>query len=359
MIELGIATMRPERRQQAGGDYTDAVVRAIQNRANSLVDVVGTAAVEAAAGLLSRAFAAAEVSAPPWAKRAIGPGFLGQAGRELIRAGQSMHVISVSELGALELLPCSSWDFQGEGPSPEGWKVEAVLNGPSEVITVVRPWQSVIFVAWGHLQGRPFAGRGPLGFAHTTARLQSETERSLADEAGGPVAQLLAVPQDGGDGGDDDPLKDLKADLRGARGRALLLETTAAAWGEGMSASPRRDWRPERLGPDPPDGLTKTMQQGFSEILGACGVPAALFSASDGTAAREGYRRFYSATVEPLARVLEVELSTKLEVEIKLSFASRFAADLSGRARAFQSMVGAGMDPAKAAGLAGLLVAED
>ena len=34
------------------------------------------------------------------------------------------------------------------------------------------------------------------------------------------------------------------------------------------------------------------------------------------------------------------------------------AADLSGRARAFQSMVGAGMDAAKAAGLAGLMEAE-
>ncbi|MCY4511315.1 MAG: hypothetical protein OXG35_30780 [Acidobacteria bacterium] len=36
-----------------------------------------------------------------------------------------------------------------------------------------------------------------------------------------------------------------------------------------------------------------------------------------------------------------------------------FAADLAGRARAFQSMVGGGMDPGKAAGLAGLMTGDD
>ena len=70
-------------------------------------------------------------------------------------------------------------------------------------------------------------------WAHTSARLQSETERSLADEAGGPLAQLLAIPQDGGDGSEDDPLAALKGDLRSARGKALLVETTAAGMGEG------------------------------------------------------------------------------------------------------------------------------
>ena len=52
---------------------------------------------------------------------------------------------------------------------------------------------------------------------------------------------------------------------------------------------------------------------------------------------------------EPLAGLLVAELSGKLEAEISLSFKGRFAADLAGRARAFQSMVGAGMDLAKAA----------
>ena len=47
----------------------------------------------------------------------------------------------------------------------------------------------------------------------TTARLQSETERSLADEAQGPLAKLLPIPQDGGDGSEEDSLRLLKADI--------------------------------------------------------------------------------------------------------------------------------------------------
>ncbi len=350
--------MKPERRQATGGDLTAAVVRAIQAQAASLVDTAGTAAVEAAAGALSRAFAAAEVSGPPWAKRAIGPEFLGQVGRELVRSGQSMHLIEVSELGELALLPCSSWDFDGGGPLPATWTVQATVNGPRGVVTLYRPFAGVVFVTWGNLAGQGYAGRGPLEWAHTSARLQSETERSLADEAGGPVAQLVAVPQDGGDGEADDPLAELKADLRTARGRALLLETVAGGWGEGRSAAPVRDWRPSRLGPNPPAEMEAIMGRGFLEVLAACGVPPGLFIDADGTAQRESYRRFFSLTVEPLAAKLEAELAAKLEAEIKMGFSGRFAADLAGRARAFQSMVGAGMEPGKAAGLAGLMAME-
>ncbi len=56
--------------------------------------------------------------------------------------------------------------------------------------------------------------------------------------------------------------------------------------------------------------------------------------------------------------MLAAELSAKLEADICLGFSGRFAADLAGRARAFQSMVGAGMDLATAAGLAGLMEVE-
>ena len=59
--------------------------------------------------------------------------------------------------------------------------------------------------------------------------------------------------------------------------------------------------------------------------------------------------------MQPLGRLLAGELSSKLEVDIGLDFPGLYAHDLAGRARAFQSMVGGGMDPAKAAGLSGLM----
>ena len=81
----------------------------------------------------------------------------------------------------------------------------------------------MVYLTWGHLQGRPFAGRGPLSWAHTTARLQSEAERSLADEAGGPVAQLIGIPGDGGDGEGDDPLAELKAESKDSPGQGVVV----------------------------------------------------------------------------------------------------------------------------------------
>ena len=108
-----------------------------------------------------------------------------------------------------------------------------------------------MYVAWGSPTARPYHGLGPATWAADTARLSANAERSLADEAAGPLAQLLAVPQDGGDGEDDDPLAPLKADIARARGKALIVETTAAGWGESQSAAPRRDWQASRLGPRP------------------------------------------------------------------------------------------------------------
>ena len=49
-------------RRDSGGDFSDAVVRLIEAQAaGTAADVSSTAAVEAASGALSRAFAAAEV----------------------------------------------------------------------------------------------------------------------------------------------------------------------------------------------------------------------------------------------------------------------------------------------------------
>ena len=79
----------------------------------------------------------------------------------------------------------------------------------------------------------------------------------------------------------------------------------------------------------------------------------------EGTAQREAFRRFLHATVQPLARLVERELTEKLDAPITLNFDGLFAADLSGRARAFQSMVGGGMELAKAAALAGLMESEE
>ena len=46
------------------------------------------------------------------------------------------------------------------------------------------------------------------------------------------------------------------------------------------------------------------MERGYLEILSAFGCPSALFFDSSAAGQRESYRRWYSATVEPLAIML-------------------------------------------------------
>ena len=61
--------------------------------------------------------------------------------------------------------------------------------------------------------------------------------------------------------------------------------------------------------------------------------------------------------LSPLGRLVQTELRAKLG-DVTLDWSELRASDLSGRARAFQSMVGGGMDVSKAAGLAGLMDSE-
>ena len=114
-----------------------------------------------------------------------------------------------------------------------------------------------------------------------------------------------------------------------------------------------------RIGASPPPGVVEVARQATLEVLSACGCPPSLFLASsDGTAQRESFRRFLHTTLQPLAKQVEAELSEKLDGDVKLDLSATFASDLSGRSRAFTSLVTGGMSLEKAAGLAGLMEAD-
>ena len=343
---------KPERRD-SGGAFTDAVLRAIEAQASGkAADVSSTAAVEAAAGALSRAFADARVDGPQWAADALSPAFLALVGRNLIRHGQSLHVIRVNG-GRVRLIPAASWHWEG-GEDPDAWTVRATTYGPSTSTTRLLSADSVVFVRWGETAAAPYTGVGPVGWASNAGKLAAETERSLADESAGPLAQLIAIPADGGDGGDEDPLLSLKADIAKARGSAIMVETTSAAWGEGPAGAPRTDWKASRLGPQPGEAMATIAKDSFARVLAACGCSPALFDDSDGTAKREALRQWHLGTVRPLARMLEVELTAKLEAPIRLRF-DNYPLDLAGRAQAFQKLVAGGVAVTEALVTSGLL----
>ena len=139
---------RTEKRQ-SGGDFSDAVVRLIEAQAaGTAADPSSTAAVEAASGALSRAFAAAEVQGEAWVQEIVTPAFLAQVGRDLIRNGDSMHVIRMTAEGEPQLIPASSWHWEGNH-NPDSWTVRVTAYGPSTSTTWNLPAESVIFVRWG------------------------------------------------------------------------------------------------------------------------------------------------------------------------------------------------------------------
>ncbi|MCY4486913.1 MAG: hypothetical protein OXF11_07320 [Deltaproteobacteria bacterium] len=259
----------------------------------------------------------------------------------VVTALVDMHVIRLDGTGRVRLIPASSGHWEGSH-DPASWTVRATVYGPSTSTTWNLPAAAVVFVRWGGTPGQPYVGTGPTSWAHTSTRLMAEAERSLADEAGGPLANLLAVPQDGGDGDESDPLAALKADIRTARGKALLVETSAAGWGEGRGAAPARDWQASRLGPMPPDSMVKAADSAFSRVLAACGMPPSLFLDSDGTSQRETVRRWHLNTVLPLARLVEHELTEKLAEPVQLQF-DTYAMDMVSRAQVVSKLTAAGV----------------
>ena len=303
--------------------------------------------------MLSRTFASAEVLAAPEIVRAVSPRCLGQIGRDLVRVGESAHVIRHMG-GRLILIPASTWYFEG-GADPATWICTATCYGPSGASTWRVPMESIVYVAWGSPTARPFHGLGPASWASETARLTANAEHALANEAGGPVAQLLPVPQDGGGGKDADPLAGLKSDIGQAKGAALLVETTAGGWGGGRADAPTSDWKSARLGPMPPAEMVKLAESAFGRTLAACGASPALFDAADGTSKREALRQWHMGVVRPFGRLLSVELTEKMGSSVELKFDS-YATDLVARAQVVSKLAAVeGIPPAMALAIAGLM----
>ena len=133
-----------------------------------------------------------------------------------------------------------------------------------------------------------------------------------------------------------------------------MLETTSAGWAEGSASSPQKDWVANRLGPQPPAVLAQLRIDSFMHVLASTGTPPALFTDSDGTAQRESVRRWHQNAVKPLARILEHELTTKMETPIRLKF-DTYAMDMVSRAQVVDKLVKAGVDLSTAMAAVGML----
>ena len=340
----------PEVRESS---YTDALISLIvqENSGTTLAKPSGTAALEASASIIARCFASADITAPDQFRAALGPSTLSMIGRSLIRQGEILFAVEVSN-GRVVLLPASSWDIEG-GTDPETWRYRLVLGGPSRTETVeLAAASETIHIRLQSDPEQPWRGVSPLASAAIAGRLSAETMQSLADEVSGPRGMLLPIPVDG----NDPTAAALRADLKRLRGQVALVESVSSGWAaDGAAQRPKGDWEVRRMGASPGAALIAQAELASREVFIACGIPLGIVINTEGTGQRESFRRLLHSTIMPLGKIVSEELSLKFETDISLGFDSLFAADLSGRARAFQSLVGGGMDAAKAAGLAGLL----
>ena len=96
--------------------YTDLLLQLVADNTAATSDdttPAATAAVEASVGLISRAFAAAEVSGPSVVVDALSPERLATIARWMLKAGEIVHRIDVRD-GMLMLLPAQSHYIEGD-----------------------------------------------------------------------------------------------------------------------------------------------------------------------------------------------------------------------------------------------------
>ena len=233
---------RLERRESS---YTDALVQAIiaQNSGSRTVaTATATAAMESAAGIIGRSFAAADVGGPAPVTAALTPARLNMVGRTLIRKGEFAAYLDVVD-GLLTITPASDWDVTG-GYDPADWTYRLNLAGPSRSITRsnVRG-ESVLHVMYSADPETPWRGVGPhrsgadswpiVGGNRAGSRRRSEpAERQ-------PV---LGVP--GKDGADSGP-ESLRGQIRGLKGQVGPIESRQT-WANDDGTNTRREWAPDR-----------------------------------------------------------------------------------------------------------------
>ena len=335
-------------RLETRAGYTDLIAQSLLQEATggSTASVSSLGVVEACAGLWGRSFASATVTPSSMATEALTPAILEAIGRRLLLYGEAVYEITVED-GAVRLVEAASWEIEERGE----WLYRAHFATPEGTYTRALSADRILHPRIGATSKRPWQGQSPIPSA--TAKLAAQLETKLTQEVGGPVGNVLPLPHKGS-------VTALQADIDKLAGRTVLVESTSVDWGAGKEGAPRGDWQTRRIGAAPPESMIGLRKDVQASILAACGCPGSLIERADGTLAREEMRRFLHSTISPAARIVAGEMAVKLDTpNLAFDFKNLFASDLSGRARAFQSMVGGGMDVGKAAALAGLMVDDD
>ena len=338
------------------GAYERNLLTAFVNAAEGVGDSTmagALAAVETAAGMWARGFASARVSPTNSRTAAITTEVRARIGRELARRGECLFAIDVDGSGAVSLGPSGFWDVYNVGLDFGRYVYRVTQYDPSSTRSRLLPAAGVVHCKYASSPLRPWAGKSPLAFAHLSAGFAAKLETALAFESSFVSAQIVPSPENGPTG---EALEALKNQIIGLRGSLAMPQGSAGAPGSVGTSAPITDaWRQRRLGPDFTEGELEARAAVERSILGAFGVPQSLVDPRAAAASREGFRQFLHLTLKPTAALVVAELRDKLEVpELAFHFDELSAADIAGRARAYGSLVKAGMSDVDARRVAGL-----
>lgn len=322
-------------------DYGDSITAAIMAQAVGVANAEHTLALEASAGHVGRAFAAAHIDGGMGAM--LEP-HLEHIGRSFIRSGESLLVPNRVRFER----PASFYVY-----GDEDWKYEVTLPRPESTETKKHDAKDVLHFRVAESNSQPWKGRGPLQVGGTGAKLIARLESSLATEAKKRVGALIPVPVNPTDAEFDA----VKSDFNAMHGNNLFVESMRTGWGDAdqRGVSSRGDWEPNAVGPRPDANMVTLLVEHRRAVLAACGVPPEILGGAEGAGRREAFRQFVYGTLLPLGIIVEREVRHKYGETIRISWDRLRAGDVAGRARAYNSLTGeaGAMDPAKAEALVG------
>lgn len=312
-------------------DYTSAVTAAIEAAAAGQSQ--RPSCVEIAAGQVSRAFASGDAAGAD--AGLFTATVLGRIGRDLIRAGESVWLARRGRLRYVMRYTINENGFYHLDSPAYGRDVN-----PNDMFHVRYA-----------VNGQTLRGVAPIDLTPTLRDMLLHMESQIRDEANTPTGYLLPIPVEG------DEVDALRNDLSRLAGQVALVKTATGGWDQGRASAPRREYEPIRFGMRLPDSTVVAYRDAQRMALAAMGVPTGLIDPEDGTGQREAWRRFLHGTIQPLARLVEAAAASA-GLGVALTFDALMASDIAGRARAFQSLVGAGMDIEAAAAATGLITEE-
>ena len=223
---------------------TDAIVLALLSQAagsGAPPSVEALAAVEAAAGLWSRAFASTTVQPSTPLTQALTPSVLAAIGRGLAVRGDVLFAIDVME--GVELTEAAAWEVRG-GTRPETWHYACEFPTPGGFRKRFLPSASVVHLRYATRPGKPWAGVSPLGMADATRALAGWLEKRLAEEAATTTAYVLALP----DGAPQHAFEALKSGLTNASGKLHFVSDSLKRMGPRRVRGAARRLRRQALG---------------------------------------------------------------------------------------------------------------